>query len=77
MALGRAHNVLSDEKWESADLGDVVSDVLEPLAVKDGNRLRTGGGEVRLPPRSALLIAPASFRSNGRRTTTRTADRSG
>jgi two-component sensor histidine kinase len=57
VALGRAHNVLSDEKWESADLGDVVSDVLEPLAVKDGNRLRTGGGEVRLPPRSALLIA--------------------
>jgi two-component sensor histidine kinase len=57
VALGRAHNVLSDEKWESADLGDVVTDVLEPLAVHDGNRLRTGGGQIRLPPRSALLFA--------------------
>ena len=57
VALGRAHNVLSDEKWESADLGDVVADVLEPLAGRDGNRLRTGGGLVRVPPRSALLIA--------------------
>jgi two-component sensor histidine kinase len=57
VALGRAHDVLSDEKWESAELGGIVNDVLVPLVVKEGNRLRMGGPEIRLPPRSALLIS--------------------
>jgi two-component sensor histidine kinase len=57
VALGRAHNVLSDEKWESADVKDIVNEVLEPFAANDGRRLRTEGGEVRVAPRCTLMIS--------------------
>ena len=30
-SLGRAHNILSDEKWESAELHEIVHSVLEPM----------------------------------------------
>ncbi len=57
VALGRAHNILSDEKWESADIKDIVNDVLEPFIANDGNRLRIGGDEVRVAPRCTLTIS--------------------
>jgi two-component sensor histidine kinase len=57
VALGRAHNVLSDQKWESADVGDMVNGVLEPFAAKDGHRLSTAGEEVRVAPRCTLMIS--------------------
>ena len=57
IALGRAHSVLSDGKWESADVRDIVKDGLEPFAARDGNRLRCGGGEVRVASRCTLMIS--------------------
>ena len=57
IALGRAHSVLSDGKWESADVRDIVKDGLEPFAARDGNRLRSGGGEVRVASRCTLMIS--------------------
>ena len=57
IALGRAHSVLSDGRWESADVRDIVKDGLEPFAARDGNRLRCGGGEVRVASRCTLMIS--------------------
>jgi two-component sensor histidine kinase len=57
VALGHAHSVLSDHKWESADVRDIVTGGLEPFAPRDGNRLRIHGGDVRLAPRCALMIS--------------------
>lgn len=57
IALSSAHNVLSAEKWESADLRDVVRGVLQPYARRYSERLNTWGENIRLKPRAALTIA--------------------
>src|SRR5262249_59608264 len=57
VALGRAHDVLSDKKWESADVRDIVHESLEPFAAKDGIRLRTSGTEIRVAPLCTLAIS--------------------
>ncbi len=57
VALGHAHSVLSDRKWESAEVRDIVSGGLEPFAARDGDRLRIRGGEVRIAPRCTLMIS--------------------
>jgi two-component sensor histidine kinase len=57
-SLGRAHNILSDEKWESAEIREIVDSVLEPYMSKDGGRLRIAGPDgVRLPPNVALMLS--------------------
>jgi PAS domain S-box-containing protein len=58
LALARAHDVLTRQSWESADLDEVVADAVAPL---DGTRTRfaIAGPPVRLPPRMALSIAMA------------------
>jgi two-component sensor histidine kinase len=58
-ALGRAHNVLSDEKWDTADLREIVEGVLEPYAAGNRQRLHMSGPEVRVAPRTALMISMA------------------
>ena len=58
LALARAHDVLTRQSWESADLDEVVADAVAPL---DGTRSRFAaeGPRVRLAPRMALSIAMA------------------
>ena len=56
-SLGRAHNVLSDEKWESAELREIVESVLEPYAMSQPERLRVSGPPVRLAPSPALILS--------------------
>jgi len=56
-ALGRAHNVLSEEKWESADVREIVEGVLESFTIKDSERVHATGPEVRLAPRCALMLS--------------------
>lgn len=56
-SLGRAHNILSDEKWESADVREIVDNVLEPHATKETGRLRWFGPSVRLAPGAALMLS--------------------
>jgi two-component sensor histidine kinase len=56
-ALGRTHNILSEEKWESAEVGEVVVSVLEPHASRDGGRLHVAGPLVRLAPSPAVMLA--------------------
>jgi two-component sensor histidine kinase len=57
VALGRAHNVLSDEKWHSAQLREIVEGVFEPYAARDAERFVAAGPDLRLAPRAALLIS--------------------
>jgi two-component sensor histidine kinase len=57
-ALGRAHNVLSNEKWETADLREIVEEVLEPHAA-ERKRLHVSGPEIRVAPRVAVMISMA------------------
>ena len=56
-SLGRAHNILSEEKWASAEVGDIVVSVLEPHEPKDGNRLRVSGPLTRLAPGAAVMLS--------------------
>jgi two-component sensor histidine kinase len=59
LALSRAHDVLTRESWEGADLSDVVDRVLEPYQVHGESRLHIVGPHVRLTPRMSLALAMA------------------
>jgi two-component sensor histidine kinase len=59
VSLGRTHNVLSDEKWESAQVRELVDGALAPYAGRDGTRIHAAGPDLRLAPRSALTVAMA------------------
>jgi two-component sensor histidine kinase len=59
VALGRAHNVLSEEKWDSAEIREIVEGVLEPYAARESHRLHVSGPALRLSPRSALMMSMA------------------
>ena len=57
IALSRAHDQLTAEHWASADLENILADTLDPFS--DGRDLRVGldGASVKLPPKTALLLA--------------------
>lgn len=57
-ALSRAHDVLTLESWEGADLRDVVDRALEPFRSAKG-RLTIEGPELRLTPKQALSLSMA------------------
>lgn len=56
-SLGRAHNILNEEKWESAELHEIVHSVLEPYATMEAGRLSVSGPPVRLAPSPALMLS--------------------
>ncbi|MXQ14241.1 PAS domain-containing sensor histidine kinase [Microvirga makkahensis] len=58
-ALSRAHDVLTQENWESANLRDVVREAMAPFRQERGRRLHMEGPDVRVAPRMALAIAMA------------------
>jgi PAS domain S-box-containing protein len=58
MALSRAHNVLTRENWEGANLREIVLGAAEPYA-GPGGRFRIEGGNIRLDPQTALALAMA------------------
>lgn len=53
-ALASAHDMLTRESWDSADLRDVVAQAISP---QDAKRFHIAGPSVRLPPKSALAMA--------------------
>jgi len=57
VALASAHDVLTREGWEGADLYDVVVGQLGPYAGPVGNRFQLSGPKVRLNSRAALALA--------------------
>ncbi|RAX28661.1 histidine kinase, partial [Enterococcus sp. HPCN18] len=53
LALARAHDVLTRESWEGAELKTVVADAIRPLEAADGeaSRFAVSGPRLRLAPR--------------------------
>lgn len=56
IALAKAHDVLTAEKWESADLSRIVDDAL-CVHNSDRQRCRWEGKAVRVVPRTALALS--------------------
>jgi two-component sensor histidine kinase len=56
-ALGRAHNVLSNERWASAEVQEIVRQVLAPFVASTPERLRTSGPSLRVNPSCALMLS--------------------
>jgi PAS domain S-box-containing protein len=59
LALSRAHNVLTRENWEGANLRKIVTEAIAPYSNAREDRLHLTGPDVRLPPRMALALAMA------------------
>ena len=59
LALSRAHDVLTRENWDGADLHDVVGQAIAPFRDRDGKRFRVAGPDLRLNPRMSLAVAMA------------------
>jgi two-component sensor histidine kinase len=57
VALARAHNILNEESWETAELRAIVMRALEPYVAAEDARLRVAGADVRLAPQTALAVA--------------------
>jgi PAS domain S-box-containing protein len=55
LALSKAHDVLTRESWQGADLWAVVREAIEPH--RGGERFRVRGPALRLSPREALALA--------------------
>jgi two-component sensor histidine kinase len=58
-ALSRAHDVLTRENWESANLRDIVGEAMAPYRHEREMRLHMAGPHIRVSPRMALAIAMA------------------
>ncbi|MCY1363103.1 Blue-light-activated histidine kinase [compost metagenome] len=56
--LSKAHDVLTRESWQSADLRESVADTVRPHAGGE-NRFQIGGPSIRLSPSAALAVAMA------------------
>ena len=59
LALSSAHDVLTRESWEGAELSEIVRLAVSPYAGADVSRIEMDGPSVRLSPRVALAIAMA------------------
>jgi PAS domain S-box-containing protein len=60
VALSRAHDVLTDEQWAGANLGEIAAHAAAPYRAAGGEeRFRLDGPDVRLPPKTAIAVALA------------------
>jgi two-component sensor histidine kinase len=59
LALSRAHDVLTRESWEGADLVEVIEKALEPYQSSGESRVHITGPHVRVTPRMSLALAMA------------------
>ncbi len=59
LALSRAHDVLTRENWDGANISEVVAHAIAPYRDHDNRRFRLSGPEIRLNPRMSLAIAMA------------------
>jgi two-component sensor histidine kinase len=59
MALAAAHDVLTRESWQGADLHEVLRTALAPFGGFAGNRFNISGPGLRLQPRAALSLSIA------------------
>jgi two-component sensor histidine kinase len=56
-ALAQAHDLLSQEKWQSAGVQDVVARVLQPYLIADNARILVFGPKVPLSPPRAVMMS--------------------
>jgi two-component sensor histidine kinase len=56
-ALAEAHNLLSQEKWQGAELREVIARVLQPYLLNTPERVRMFGPQVPLSPRLAVVLS--------------------
>jgi len=59
LALSTAHNVLTRENWESAEITDIAREAVRPYDDPEGPRIRIEGPRARLAPNVALAISMA------------------
>jgi PAS domain S-box-containing protein len=59
IALSRAHDVLTRENWQGANLRQIVTQAIEPYSSDREERLHLRGPDIRLQPRTVLAIAMA------------------
>jgi two-component sensor histidine kinase len=57
IALGRAHDVLTQEHWESADLRELVLSIVQPYRTEHTNRIDVVGPNFRVNPRATVALA--------------------
>ncbi|WP_114947227.1 PAS domain-containing sensor histidine kinase [Microvirga calopogonii] len=58
-ALARAHDVLTRQNWEGAELREIIDEVVEPYLRQKTKHFEIKGERLRLIPRTALAIAMA------------------
>ncbi|HEV2532534.1 HWE histidine kinase domain-containing protein [Phenylobacterium sp.] len=58
MALSRAHDVLTAQRWEGVDLVDIVAGAVRPFGA-DAGRFKISGPSVWMEPQAALALAMA------------------
>jgi two-component sensor histidine kinase len=56
ISLGRAHDVLMEEHWESADLRELVLSIVQPYRAEHTNRIEIFGPDLRVNPRAAVAL---------------------
>lgn len=59
MSLSRAHDVLTEENWQGANLDEIVGQAIMPYKGGDPNRFQVKGPLVRLRAKMALSISMA------------------
>jgi PAS domain S-box-containing protein len=59
IALSKAHDVLTRENWEGANLFEIIALAVEPYSSRGEDRLKLQGVDVRLSPAMALALAMA------------------
>jgi PAS domain S-box-containing protein len=59
LALSTAHGLLARESWDGVSLRDLIDQTLQPFGIQDRRpaRFSVEGGDVRLPPKTALALA--------------------
>lgn len=60
VALSKAHDVLTREHWEGADIQELISDAMAPyFSGSHACRLQTAGAQIRVVPKAALALSMA------------------
>lgn len=59
MALSRAHDVLTEENWQGANLDEIVAQAIAPYKGANPSRFAVAGPQVRLSAKMALSISMA------------------
>jgi two-component sensor histidine kinase len=57
VAMGRANELLSEERWRNADMVDLVDSALEPFRAKDRQRVHASGPNLPIAPQCAVMIS--------------------